>query len=69
MKKSVDRRALRTKAVKFKPNRDYLNKAIEEYLANGGKVTKLEFDEKSYQSFMQTPESPSAVDDFLNGTY
>lgn len=67
MKRKVGRRARRTQAVKFKPNRDYLNKAVEEYLAGGGKITKLEFDEKAYENFMQTPETPSAVDDFLNG--
>lgn len=69
MKKRINRRALRTKAVKFKPNRDYVNKAVEEYLANGGTITKLEFDDESYRNFMQTPESPHIVDDFLNGNY
>lgn len=69
MKRRMGRRALRTKAVKFKPNRDYVNKAIENYLADGGTITKLEFNEKAYQDFMQTPEAPSVVDDFLNGEY
>lgn len=69
MKRRMNRRALRTKAVKFKPNRDYVNQAVEDYLANGGKITKLEFNEKAYQEFMQTPEAPNAVDDFLNGNY
>lgn len=69
MKKRMNRRKLRTSAIKFKPNRDYLNKAVEDYLASGGKITKLEFDETAYQKFMQTPEAPSAVDDFLNGHY
>ena len=67
MKRRMNRRSLRTKSVKFKPNRDYVNQAVEDYLAAGGKITKLEFDEKSYNDFMQTPEAPNAVDDFLNG--
>ncbi len=69
MKRQAGRRALRTKTMKFKPSRDYVNQAVENYLAGGGKITKLEFNEKSYNNFMQKPEAPSVVDDFLNGNY
>ncbi len=55
--------------VKFKPNHEYVDQAVAHYLADGGKITKLEFNEKAYQDFMQTPESPNVVDDFLNGNY
>ncbi|MFH2129181.1 MAG: hypothetical protein ABIK68_02305 [bacterium] len=67
MNRQINRKSLRKKSVKFKPNRDYLNKAVADYLANGGTIKKLEFNEKSYEEFMMTPESPTAVDDFLNG--
>jgi len=67
MKTPVSRRARRIKGVSFKPNRDYLNQAIEDYLAKGGKITRLELDEKAYQEFISVPEAPSAVDEFLSG--
>ena len=69
MKKRINRRARRTQGVKFKPNHDFVSQAVENYLAEGGKITKLEFNEKAYQNFMQKPESPNVVDDFLNGNY
>lgn len=56
----------RKKSVKFKPTSDFLKKAVEEYLAAGGKITRLEFNEKAYQVFVAGSESPIAVDEFLN---
>jgi len=67
MKKRVGIKSLRKKSVSFKPNRDFLQKAISEYLEKGGKITKLEFDEKAYKNFISRPEAPTAVDDFLAG--
>jgi hypothetical protein len=67
MRRRAGRKPKRNKSVSFKPNRDYLEKAMAEYLAKGGKITKLELDEESYKNFVATPESPYAVDDFLAG--
>ena len=66
MKKRINRRSMR-KSVKFKPSHDFLSKAVNEYLAEGGTITKLEFDEKSFKNFIASSESPIAVDEFLNG--
>ncbi|MBT3225661.1 MAG: hypothetical protein HOE30_27060 [Deltaproteobacteria bacterium] len=55
------------KSVKFKPSHDFLSQAVSEYLADGGTITKLEFDERSFKDFIATSESPMAVDEFLNG--
>ena len=66
MKKKINRRSMR-KSVKFKPSHDFLSQAVSEYLADGGTITKLEFDERSFKDFIATSESPMAVDEFLNG--
>jgi hypothetical protein len=66
MKKRINRRSMR-KSVKFKPSHDFLSQAVSEYLADGGTITKLEFDERSFKDFIATSESPMAVDEFLNG--
>lgn len=47
--------------------RQFIEEAMDHYFNHGGKITKIEFDEKSYRSFMKTTEAPSAVDDFLSG--
>jgi hypothetical protein len=69
MKKKPVRKALKNRGVRFKPSRDFLDKAMAEYLAEGGKITRIEIEEKDYQDFVATPESPSTVDDFLSGRY
>ena len=66
MKKRINRRSMR-KSVKFTPSHDFLSQAVSEYLADGGTITKLEFDERSFKDFIATSESPMAVDEFLNG--
>jgi len=68
MKKKFNiKRKSRKGVVAFKPNRAFLNEAMGAYLENGGKITKIEMDEKAFQSFMAHPENPTAVDDFLRG--
>ena len=57
----------RRKDVNFRPTSKFLRKAVEDYLANGGIITKLEFDDNSFRKFIATSESPIAVDEFLNG--
>lgn len=57
----------RKKNVKFKPNRAYVQKAVSEYLENGGEIQRIEFDDMAFQSFMASSENPDAVDEFLRG--
>ena len=66
MKKRTNRSS-RKKSVKFSPTSAFLNKAVTDYLAGGGTITKLEFDEKSFRNFIAPSESPIAVDEFLRG--
>ncbi len=66
MKKRTNKRSFR-KSVKFRPSHDFLKQAVEEYLANGGTITRLEFNKKAYEIFVSGSEHPTAVDDFLNG--
>ena len=67
MKRMVGRKPKRNKSVSFKPNHDFVQKAVEDYLSKGGTITKLELDDESYKNFVSRPESPYAVDDFLAG--
>jgi hypothetical protein len=53
------------KSVKFKPDSAFISNAVSEYLANGGKITRTVFDEKSFKNFTSTNEHPGAVDEFL----
>jgi hypothetical protein len=69
MKKKTGRKTMKNRGVKFKPSHDFLDQAIADYLAKGGKITRVEIDEKDYQDFVATPESPNVVDDFLAGRY
>ena len=55
------------KSVKFKPTHDFLEKAVEDYLKNSGRITKIEINEKSFEDYISIPEAPGAVDEFLNG--
>lgn len=57
----------RKKDIKFRPTSDFLKKAVEEYLANGGRITKLEFNENSFENFMANTSGQIGSDEFLNG--
>lgn len=54
------------RGVSFNPNRNYINSAVEEYLKEGGKITKIEIDDESYQEFVKIRDAVS-TDEFLNG--
>lgn len=54
------------KFVRFNPNHDFIDQATTYFLENGGTITKLEFDENSYNIFVSGSESPIAVDEFLS---
>ena len=53
------------KSVSFNPNRNYIKSAIDKYLKDGGKITKIEMDEEAYQAFIKMRDA--AADDFLRG--
>ena len=55
----------RKKSVKFQPSRQYIEKAVNDYLTSGGTITHLEYDENMYQNFMRTAATPTEVDEFL----
>ncbi|MBU2510473.1 hypothetical protein KJ966_04015 [bacterium] len=51
----------------FNPNHGDIKNAINKYLNNGGKITKITVDEQNYKDFLSLRELPSAADEFLNG--
>jgi LAS superfamily LD-carboxypeptidase LdcB len=58
-------RRSKKKSVSFNPNRNYINTATDEFLKNGGKITRIEMDEDAYQAFIKMREA--AADEFLRG--
>lgn len=55
----------RNKATPFHIERTEINKAVEEYLKNGGKITKLVADDESYIDFINKRDAFVTADDFL----
>lgn len=51
----------------FQPNRTTVSNAVEEFLKNGGKITKVESISDSYKDFTAQKESPAVVDAYLMG--
>jgi hypothetical protein len=56
----------RKKATPFIVNHSEIDKAVEEYLKNGGKITKLEANAANYASFIKNNDWTS-VDEFFFG--
>ncbi len=54
------------KKTKFKPNRAYVEKSVENFLRDGGRINRIILDEKSYEKFVVSNELPGAVDEFLS---
>ena len=52
-------------SVSFDPNHVYVEKSVEEYLKQGGKITRIERVNGSYQSFVSITESNCSADEFL----
>lgn len=50
----------------FKPNQEFIDRAVENYLAEGNKIKRIIFDESSYQEFLSNSD-PIAVDEYLSG--
>jgi len=66
-KKFNKKRESRKGRKKFRPNRAYIEKSVEEFLANGGRINKIILDEKSFERFTASNELPGEVDKFLSG--
>ena len=45
-------------AARFKPNRAYVEKSVENFLRDGGKINRIILDEKSYRDFIIGNERP-----------
>ncbi len=66
MEKSVTfKRRGRRKIVSFNPSHDFISDSVEEYLKQGGKITRIERVKTSYENFVAMKEAHSSVDDFL----
>ncbi len=55
------------RVVPFNPDRTYLHRAIEEYLAKGGQISVVAPDEKSFKTFVEEGHGQEDVDGFLLG--
>jgi hypothetical protein len=51
----------------FQPNRSTVSNAVEEFLNNGGKITKVESVSGSFKEFTAQKELPAVVDAYLMG--
>ena len=66
MKNWNSRKKRRYKSVGFKPSRQDIASAVDEYLKKGGRIEKIVVSESNYKDFIALNELPSAADDFLN---
>jgi hypothetical protein len=58
---------LRIRKAPFNPNRRYVKNAMEIYLKNGGTISKVTLDEKSYLAFISCKNNKRDADEFLLG--
>ena len=63
----INRRQTRTGSVKYNPSHDDVSAALEEFLNKGGKIDKLEPDEKTFKNSLLAVDVSSDVDEFLLG--
>jgi hypothetical protein len=66
MEKWKRKKSFAGKAVSFQPNRDYINRAVEEYLKSGRKIKPLFADSRHYDVNSKIGRIFEA-DDFLFG--
>ena len=57
----------RKKGKSFSIDHSEIEKAVNEYLKNGGKITKLEANDSNYIDYIKSGSSPFLVDEFLLG--
>lgn len=65
MENKVFKRRGRRKAVSFNPSHEYIQDSVQEFLKQGGQITRIETVKNDYQDLVATPDSLSSVDDFL----
>jgi len=56
------------RTVPFNPDRIYLQRAMEEYLAKGGRISIVVPSGKNFKTFVEDSHSPEDVDGFLLGS-
>jgi len=61
----IQRRRGRRKSVSFNPNHQYVEQSVDDYIKNGGRITRIERVNGSFQSFDAAPEVNGSVDEFL----
>ena len=66
MEKWIRKKPFKGKATSFQPNRDYINRAVDEYLKSGGEIKPLVIDNRSYHVNSNISQIFEA-DDFLFG--
>jgi hypothetical protein len=54
MKNKLRRRRKRGEVL-FMPNSEYIAEATRDFIDRGGKITKIEFDDESYNRFFNSP--------------
>ncbi len=64
-KAKVFKRRGRRRTVSFNPTHNYIEKSVEEYMKDGGKITRIERVNGSYQNFVAMADAQSSADDFL----
>ena len=64
----VFKKKRRRKNSTFNPNSEYIQNAVAEYLACGGKITRIEMDASTYDEFIKMRDTTTPpADEFLNG--
>jgi len=64
--KQKRKRNRRKGSVIFRPDHNYIEEAVYEYLKKGGKINQVEADEKSFQDFASINGGQGA-DEYLRG--
>ena len=61
----TQKRRGRRRSVSFNPNHSYVEKSVEEFLKNGGTITRIERVNGSYENFVSGTETNGSADEFL----
>lgn len=61
----IQRRRGRRKSVSFNPSHEDISSSVEEYLKNGGTITRIERINGNFESFVSANEPIGSADDFL----
>lgn len=67
MKATLRNDILRAKRISFNPDRNYLNRATEEFIKQGGTIKQLRPEHSNYLIFIDGESDMEDADDFLLG--